>query len=80
MLLLTSVVNGDEAPPNPLPPSPNPAALDALLRHVDAELHLLQTETDDAAARGHEARFDVLLLELRFGATIASRTRTPANP
>jgi hypothetical protein len=51
--LLVSAASGEELRPPP-PPSPDPAALATLLRRVDAELHLLQIETDDAALRGRE--------------------------
>ena len=49
---------------------PDPAALATLLRRVDAELHLLQVETDDAALRGRE-------VYLGFGRIVASETETP---
>ena len=52
----------EEGPPSPSPA--DPAELDALLRQVDAELHLLQMETDDAALRGFEVYLERASLEV----------------
>eukprot|EP01052_Picozoa_sp_SAG31_P030156 SAG31_NODE_3069_length_4721_cov_2.812852_1_plen_276_part_00 len=62
LLVLASVASGEEQPPTPDPAAP--AALAALLRRVDAELHLLQVETNDAALQGREVYLERASLEI----------------
>jgi hypothetical protein len=62
LVLAASAASGEEQPPTPDPAVP--AALAALLRRVDAELHLLQVETNDAALRGRDVYLERASLEV----------------